>query len=515
MAPNVGGNILTVPLIGRLGITLVIDAFNPELLNVHLAERSRSNMASLECTVPFSLADPPELPLGIVSFHLRSSRRSSPGPTEIPHWVFSEYWDILAPAYHVVWNRSLRAGFFPCHYKKSGITQLPKAVRSSSFDNVRGISVTPIPARLFERAVHKTFITPSIINKGDKYQFGYKPKISSVDCLLAIQINTLLQLDSKDVDGIHALVVDFSKAFDTINPLTTALKFPKFIDSPAICSWLYSFITGRSQRLIWQNKTLPYQSINLGCSQGTVGGPNIWNIASDDLKPVHATTLMPKLADDTTCLSPCYALDLPNPVDSRHTIMQEEFFNIQKWALENNLKLNTAKSKHIRFCLNYHPTCQCITGNLPVATVSNVKILGINFQQNIAKFNLHGDKLINSLSALTYIFKDLKNKRTNLNDMERVFQSIVISRVRYGISVYGSDTFVIQRHGDFLAKCHNKGYSRNLHMASALLRMEDIRIRNAIWSNPTHPLHERFTKRLLNPRTAAARNCILYRLNTY
>ncbi len=138
-------------------------------MNVKLANRSRQENSGPGrlIRIPFISNDTPELPLNTVSYHLRYCKRTSPGPTELPHWVFNEYWDILARAYHAVWNRSLRAGVFPAHYKKADITPLPKVSRTTDEENVRCISVTPIPSTLFERAVHITFITQNIVDKGE------------------------------------------------------------------------------------------------------------------------------------------------------------------------------------------------------------------------------------------------------------------------------------------------------------------------------------------------------------
>ena len=238
--------------------------------------------------------------------------------------------------------------------------------------------MTPIAARLFERAVHKRWITPRITIFGDPYQFGYKPTLSTIDCLLCLQHYVLSMLDNSNIDGIHAALIDFSKAFDQVNQEKAAKKYNHFLESPSIKRWLYDFTVGRRQRLIWQGTPLDYQNIDRGCSQGTVGGPGIFSMYTDDLRPLDSMSKNFKYSDDTNCLSPC----MKNPSHQEKERFSKEIQTIVDWAVENGLSLNTEKSKHIRFCLNRMPCCECVYADEHFVSVNQAKILGVIFQSD-------------------------------------------------------------------------------------------------------------------------------------
>ena len=159
---------------------------------------------------------------------------------------------------------------------------MPKVKNAKCIQNIRGISVTPIAARLLERIVHRKWISENILLRGDPLQFAYKRSLSTLDYLLFLQFFILSHLDKKTVDGVHVIAVDFSKAFDTVDQELAAEQYEEFIDSPFIKKWLYNFTKDREQRLIWRNTRCAYHPISKGCSQGTVGGPGTFSMLTND-----------------------------------------------------------------------------------------------------------------------------------------------------------------------------------------------------------------------------------------
>lgn len=290
------------------GFKIDYDRFSPSDLNRSLAEQSRRPLTDTPSAISFDSLDgqPPVLPLNVVSFVLRTCKRTSAGPSRIPYWIFQTWWDILAPVYHFVWNLSLSSCEFPSVYKEADIIPLPKVPLAVSEDDIRGISVTPLASRLFERAVHKLFITPQILRDSDHLQFGYKRNMSTTDCLLTLVHRLLSHLDEADVDGVHTLLIDLRKAFDSVPPELISAKLKKFTSNGYIQRWVFSFLTNRTQRLQWKGVNETFLEINLGCSQGTVGGPNFYNVFSDDDRAKSNQCDSFKFADDKSTTAPCF-----------------------------------------------------------------------------------------------------------------------------------------------------------------------------------------------------------------
>ena len=461
------------------------EAFIPDQLNIDLAERSASQSNSILCKAPFfdnSGHQPPKLTVMDVANVMRKAKRTSPGPSNIPFFVFSEFWDLLAPHYLHVWNQALEHGTFPSIYKHADLIPLPKRNNAMKSEDIRGISVTSIPARLFEKCVHKKWIQPRIESISDTYQFAYKSKLSTLDCLLTLQHYILSLLDLQHIDGIHLVLLDFSKAFDRINQELAATKFPKFIESPFICQWLYDFIINRYQRLIWRKKPCSYIPIDLGCSQGTVGGPSIFSMYTDDLRAQNSSSIAFKYSDDTNILVPC--LSLPSKQDQ--STLQQEIHSFEKKACDKQMSINKSKTKIMRFSLTSNLHCPCKHDGT-YETVPSSKVLGIHFDTN-CRFSTHGKRLLSNLKRTLYIIRDLKLNNFTPNSIDTVFHSLITSRIRYGLSVYGSDRAVIKKLDHFLDRCFDKGFLSIPMTASDLLQTEDKRIVNSILSNPLHPL---------------------------
>ena len=466
-------------------------AFQPEDLNVALSLRCAIQEGErLEPAPIFDLENTfaPKLTISEVVLLMKRCKRTSAGPSKIPHFVFRDYCDILAPLYLYVWNRSLSVGIFPRCYKSADLLPIPKTKNAKTVEEVRGISITSIAARLFEKAVHRKWISPRITTIGDPCQFAYKRGLSTIDCLLCFQHFILCELDRADVDGVHTLLIDYSKAFDRVNQEKAARVYDQFIDSPYIRKWLYDFTTGRRQRLVWRGEPLNFRPVDRGCSQGTVGGPGVFSMFTDDCRAAHISSRMLKYSDDTTCLSLCKR----NPSEDETNIFRNEVENVLSWARRKELQLNVAKSKTMRFCLNKSPVCQCKPYDVGFESIEEAKILGLIFQADCS-FRKHCRRLIGNLRRETYILKDLRLNGIPLRDIDSVFNSLILSRVRYGLSIYGSDEGSLRKVDRFLERCFEKKLCSARVSIYHLLQQEDQRVMKNILMNQNHPLYEYLT----------------------
>lgn len=467
-------------------------AFTPAKLNEDLALRCAIKRNEVRDPPPhFHLGghETPTLSLNEVAYVIRSCKRTTAGPSNIPHFLFKDYWDILSQPYQHVWNLSLEKGMFPRCYKKADVIPIPKVKIATQSDDIRGISITSIAARLFEKVVHKKWITPKIIELGDPHQFAYKPNLSTSDCLLSLQHFILSSLDLQEVDGIHAAMIDYSKAFDRLNQEKAVKQQNKFIESPFIQKWLYDFSTERQQRLKWNGFQTKFLTVDRGCSQGTVGGPGIFSMYTDDIRVVGRTSVIFKYSDDTSCLTPCMKV----PSNNDKVAFINEISSLMETSRGKDLEVNTNKSKHLRFSINRRPYCQCEAALDKFETVDTIKILGVIFQADCS-FSRHCKHLLSCLRSLMYMFKDLQSQNVPIEDKQKVFEALVVSRIRYGLSIYGSDTSALKKVDSFLEKCYEKRICQKRISIYDLLKEEDHRNLMNILHNTNHPLHHYITK---------------------
>lgn len=460
--------------------------FEPAILNQQLAQRCKFLRDETRGPMPnfdTSGHQAPCLTLVEVENVLKACKKTSPGPSDTPHFIFRDFWMILAHHFLYVWNLSLKTGVFPQCYKRANIIALPKVKNAKEIKQIRGISVTSIVARLFERVIYRGWISENILLRGDPFQFAYKKKLSTMDYLLVLQFIVLQSLDSSNVDGMHITAVDFSMAFDGVIQELAAQQYEKFIDSPFISKWLYNFTVDRTQRLIWKNKPCDFLPIDRGCAQGTVCGPSVFSMLTDDISSLHPTCHLLKYSDDMTCIVPCHKA----PTDLQTRMLKEEIDHFCLQAKSKGLHINYEKTKQLRFCLRLNRDCKCAPTTQKFEVVSQLKILGVLFQSNCL-FTKHVKQLLSRLRSLLYLFKDLKLKNVSKMERNQVFDALIISRLRYAISIYACDKNALKKIDNFLEKCYTKNYSITRISAYELLKIEDQRLLANILSNARHPL---------------------------
>ena len=74
-------------------------------------------------------------------------------PDGIPVWVWKEHAEILTPILSHIWNLSLRTHTWPMSWKRLNINPTPKVDIPKEKSDYRGINITRVIARVFEKAV--------------------------------------------------------------------------------------------------------------------------------------------------------------------------------------------------------------------------------------------------------------------------------------------------------------------------------------------------------------------------
>jgi len=99
----------------------------------------------------------------------------------------------------------------------------------------------------------------------------------------------------------RCLMVDLSKAFDTVDHVILIRKLQTLNMPPNVFNWIISFLTGRVQRCKVQDTVSkkPLVSINLSIVQGSGIGRSLYVIMESDLHPKSRNNKLTKYADDT------------------------------------------------------------------------------------------------------------------------------------------------------------------------------------------------------------------------
>ncbi len=115
------------------------------------------------------------------------------------------------------------------------------------------VALASIVMKVFERLL-KNHICSSIPVTLDPLQFAYRPNRSTDDAISQVLHSSLTHIDSKNVNYVRLLFIDYSSAFNTIVPIKLAVKLTDLGLNSSLCDWIKDFLTGRPQVNEWMNE---------------------------------------------------------------------------------------------------------------------------------------------------------------------------------------------------------------------------------------------------------------------
>jgi len=123
---------------------------------------------------------------------------------------------------------------------------------------------------------------PSLELSLDGNQFGCRPGRSITHALIAIQHKWLLTLDHKG--SVHALFVDFKKAFDIVNHNILFTKLKHFNSSHCLLRWFASYLFQRCQRVRVGSQVSSWKTLSGSMPQDSRLGPLSFIVMIDKLR---------------------------------------------------------------------------------------------------------------------------------------------------------------------------------------------------------------------------------------
>ncbi len=167
----------------------------------------------------------------------------------------------------------------------------------SNSSNYRPIAILSCLSKAFEsilnRKIQKHFSTSDLLS--DR-QYGFRKRRSTGDLLslLTDSWSSSLSRFGETFSG----PLDISKAFDRVWQRSLLSKLPPFGFYPSLCSFICSFLSGRSISAVVDGQCSSPKPINIGIPQGSVLSPTLFLLFIYDLSvtncPIHS------YADDST-----------------------------------------------------------------------------------------------------------------------------------------------------------------------------------------------------------------------
>jgi hypothetical protein len=360
--------------------------------------------------------------------------------------------DIIAPIITDFINCSLSLGYVIKDWKLSRVTPIFKG-KGDILDenNYRPISVISHICKILEKEVQKQlvkylcehdFITLS--------QSAYRKFHGTHTSVHRVIEDLLDNVSDRLYTGICML--DLSKCFDTINHgiLLEKLKYYGILNQQH--KWFTSYLNERSQVVVCNNKLSDKAEISIGVPQGSVLGPILFLLFSNDLpNSVHSGSCN-MFADDTILY-----VNAESEIDVENKL-QKCVNEASKWFNENNLLLNAQKSNTMLIephtCKNnLHSFNIHIDGNI-LENVDTALYLGLLIDKKLT----WSDQINRVSKTLGMKISNLKRAKKfgNKEILKYIYQYSIQPVIDYGITIWSDSTAInihkIQRLQNYCAR---------------------------------------------------------------
>ena len=267
----------------------------------------------------------------------------------------------------------------------------------------------------FEKVVLSRLV-PRIQPHADPLQFAYKRDRGTDDATLTLLHHAFTHLDHKG-SFVRILFIDFSSAFNTIQPHVLALKLTQAGVNAKLVLWIVNFLVERTQKVHFQNFVSSSMTTSTGSPQGTVLSPFLFTLYTNDCRGTKEAPII-KYSDDSAIL------DLSNDDNYYFT----EVAKFTEWCEMNYLMLNVSKTKELVIDFRHKPSYlpDLVIKGEKVERVSQYKYLGtvldskLNFDQNTALIQ-------KKCHSRMYLLQKLRNLNVNPSVLQMFYRAFIES----------------------------------------------------------------------------------------
>ena len=323
----------------------------------------------------------------------------------------------------------------------------------------------------------------------DPYQFAYMANRSTEDA-----INTLLHEAYKHLERpksyVRVLFLDFSSAFNTIQPHLMMEKLMRMDVNPALIQWVHSFLTGRQQRVrISGARDVMSKAIvtNTGAPQGCVMSPALFTLYTSDCRCREEGVLQIKFSDDTSVSGLI--------VEDDEAGYRAAVDSMVSWCEDNFLLLNVNKTKELIIDFRKKPPVlsPLVISGEQVEVVTQYKYLGTILDHKL-EWTENTSLLVKKGNQGIYFLKKLRSFNVQRKVLRLFYQAVVQSIISFNNLCFQGNLKVVD--ASRLAKL-TKTASGVIGAAvtdlTTLYEKKAVRRVRAILGDPSHPLHVDFS----------------------
>ena len=160
----------------------------------------------------------------------------------------------------------------------------------------------------------------------------------------------------------------------------------------------------------------------------------------DDFTIAESMNLKDNLDDNSDRPLPdMFHAQTGHKLDNNKSLVHKELMEIQEYSINNQMKLNLAKTKLMLFnpTLSFDFVPDFTVEDTEIETVEDMKLLGLILRNDLS-WKSNTENIIKKAYARIWILKRLKNRGGNLEDLTDIFIKQVRSVLEFGVPVWNS-----------------------------------------------------------------------------
>ena len=325
---------------------------------------------------------------------------------------------------------------------------------------------------------------PQVEHLLDPLQFAYITKRSVEDATLSM-LNVIIEHLERRGSYARILFVDFSSAFNTIQPHLMIRKLTDLGVGKQFVMLVHSFLTNRSQYVNVSGVCSSHVSISTGAPQGCVLSPFLYTMYTNSCRSAYSNNHYFKYADDTA---------LVGLLSDDETDYRSDIDNFVSWCVANCLELNVFKTKELVIDFRsgvHHPTPVNINGQ-NIEIVHSYKYLGTTIDDKI-RWDDNTMNLYKKGQQRLYFLRKLNALHIDRNILFVFHDSFVKSVMTFGLVCWWGNLSVKNREklnriytiSCKIARCCTPDTS-----LEQLYKSRTLQMATKILSDPTHVLHD-------------------------
>ena len=237
---------------------------------------------------------------------------------------------------------------------------------------------------------------------------------------------------------IGVVLVDFKKAFDLVDHQILLSKQEIYGIKEKALIWFKSYLIHRMQQVSVDNNKSEFQQVKHGVPQGSILGPLLFLLFTNDL-PLYLNIVKADLyADDTTLY------DIQHSVEDIEKNRQTALRKLYTWCICNGMVLNSAKTK-VMLITTYQKRQRLSREELvlkfntdSLSMITTDKILGVYINNNLT-WSDHIKHLTKKISSNIWLLSKIKKFLSQAHRVQ-FYKSYIQPHIDFCSIVWGSSS---------------------------------------------------------------------------